>query len=305
LCCLPPREEREPPFLIQHPFEEKEQGKINVRKRLSWTFYCRRYLLSIRGIAMYKASPDFNDPTDKNEKIWRYMDIPKYLSLLERRALYFARANCLGDSFEGSVPSSKGQVNLTEFARQTAKEQGLPLEKVIPVHGSIRNCVYVCSFHLSNYESAALWSIYTRAMQGIAIQSTFNNLCGCFNGYPENPINIGMVNYIDYTVATIPVERNAALPFLHKRVSFEHEKELRAVISFPKEFFPRQEITEEQIKAAPSGIYIPVDLNTFIERIFVAPMTEPWIKGLLELVTKRYGLDKPIIQSSLDASPIL
>src|SRR5687768_14667395 len=35
-------------------------------------------------------------------KLWRYMDLAKFLHLLEDRTLFFARADRLGDPFEGA-----------------------------------------------------------------------------------------------------------------------------------------------------------------------------------------------------------
>jgi hypothetical protein len=46
----------------------------------------------------------FRLPTNKDIPIWRYMDLAKYLSMLDRRSLFFARATLLGDPFEGSTP---------------------------------------------------------------------------------------------------------------------------------------------------------------------------------------------------------
>jgi hypothetical protein len=36
-------------------------------------------------------------------RLWRYMDFAKFVSLLETRSIHFARADVLGDSFEGAV----------------------------------------------------------------------------------------------------------------------------------------------------------------------------------------------------------
>ena len=44
----------------------------------------------------------FRLPTNKDIPIWRYMDLGKYLALLDRGSLYFARATLLGDPFEGA-----------------------------------------------------------------------------------------------------------------------------------------------------------------------------------------------------------
>jgi hypothetical protein len=260
---------------------------------------------------MYKAHPVFICPSDPDVKIWRYMDIAKYLSLLEKRSLFFTRADLLGDPFEGSLPSTQGQINIDDIVKvQAAKHLGLnpdQIESPTSIHAGIRRNVFVCSFHMNDYESAALWSIYSKANQGVAVQSTFSRLIDCFKEYSRNSILIGKMNYIDYNTEVIDVFKNTLFPIVHKRKSFEHEKELRAVVFYPKEFY--REISSNPPQGTydsdSRGIYVDVDLNALIERIYVAPTTEPWINDLLISITQKYGIDKPIKQSSLDANPII
>jgi len=45
----------------------------------------------------------FRLPANKDIPIWRYMDLAKYLAMLDRGSLFFARATLLGDPFEGST----------------------------------------------------------------------------------------------------------------------------------------------------------------------------------------------------------
>jgi hypothetical protein len=45
----------------------------------------------------------FRLPTNEDIPIWRYMDLGKYLSMLDCRCLFFARATRLNDPFEGST----------------------------------------------------------------------------------------------------------------------------------------------------------------------------------------------------------
>lgn len=51
---------------------------------------------------MYKEHPVFEKPENENAKIWRYIDFTKFVSLLDKSALFFTRADRLGDPFEGS-----------------------------------------------------------------------------------------------------------------------------------------------------------------------------------------------------------
>ena len=42
------------------------------------------------------------EPEDRQSIIWRYLDLAKYMHLLETASLHFTRADRLGDPFEGS-----------------------------------------------------------------------------------------------------------------------------------------------------------------------------------------------------------
>ncbi len=57
---------------------------------------------------MYEEHPVFLSPAD-DQVIWRYMDLPKFVTLVEGRALYFSRADLLGDSHEGALPELNRQ----------------------------------------------------------------------------------------------------------------------------------------------------------------------------------------------------
>ncbi|OAF09231.1 hypothetical protein AXW67_26915 [Bradyrhizobium neotropicale] len=46
----------------------------------------------------------FRLPTNKDIPIWRYMDLAKYLSILNSSGLFFPRATSFEDPFEGSAP---------------------------------------------------------------------------------------------------------------------------------------------------------------------------------------------------------
>lgn len=263
---------------------------------------------------MYIDDPIYPKPKDKDTKIWRYIDILKFLSLIDNRALFFSRADYLGDPFEGSIPQTTGQINLNDDVNSgnvggiVYSDDGTPHE-AFTTHDFFRKTTYICSFHVNSYESAALWSKYTLSKQGVAIQSTFNKLCNCFHVDRDENEKISLVKYIDYSNAsedTIAVQESAYLPLIHKRKSFEHEKELRAILTFPHQIFPHGgELPKEILDNFPKGLLIPVDLEILIEKIYVAPTSPPWIKDLLTSISRKYDLNKEIMQSSLDDRPII
>ena len=89
----------------------------------------------------------------------------------------------------------------------------------------------VSSWHINEYESFAMWQIFTQKSEGLAIQSTLGRLQQAL--IPENQYeqHIGAVNYIDYKKEYIPFD-NAFFPFFLKRKSFKYERKIRIISDF-------------------------------------------------------------------------
>jgi hypothetical protein len=172
-------------------------------------------------------TPTCNQPPDFNISVWRYMDFTKFVSMLIKRGLFFSRLDRLGDPFEGSFPKLNTQ---DEF--QPVDPSILDPEAFIKSMKGLRQCikhmrqwVYANCWYMSEYESAAMWSLYARTEEAICIRSTFTKLQ---KQLPDNA-SLRCVNYIDYNNDTLPTS-DEIWPFAQKRLSFEHEKEVRALI---------------------------------------------------------------------------
>lgn len=151
---------------------------------------------------------------------------------------------------------------------------------------------------MNECESASLWETQGQSSQGIAIQSTFSRLSTCFDSKASYWVYIGKVQYIDYTKDLIP-EDNLILPFLFKRMSFFHEQELRAIIiNYPKD------VVVKTLPFSETGEYVGVNLDTLVERVYIAPSAESWFKELVESVMKKYGLCLKPIKSDLDTQAL-
>ena len=61
---------------------------------------------------MHKEHEYLDIPPD-DVVLWRYMDFTKFVSLLEKSALFFPRADKLGDPFEGYWPISADEEQLS------------------------------------------------------------------------------------------------------------------------------------------------------------------------------------------------
>ena len=95
-----------------------------------------------------------------------------------------------------------------------------------------RNINYVNCWHVSDYESEAMWRLYTGGEgNGVAIQTTFERL---YNALPlDFSVDFGLVNYINYRDYNTGSSGKSIHPFLapwYKRESFAHEKEFRVKV---------------------------------------------------------------------------
>lgn len=250
---------------------------------------------------MYEEHSLFEKPTDENAKIWRYLDFTKFVSLLDRQALFFARADMLSDPFEGSY--SKANVVLRPNVYKGLAKESLAkmLDGLSTFSKEIRRFTLINCWHISEYESAAMWRLYLKTDEGVAIRSTFRRLADSFRDCVEHTVHIGKVKYIDYETDWLP-EGNTFYPFLHKRRSFEHERELRAVIQkLPVAEGRGVDWTKELFDA---GVYVPIDLGVLIESVSVSPTALTWFHELVESTTMKYGLKKEVVQSQLGQDPV-
>ena len=222
---------------------------------------------------MYKEHPSFNPPPD-NAVLWRYMGFTKFVSLLDKSALFFVRADKLEDPFEGSLTDVNVLSRIAFYNQHLTKKelQG----KRINLEQLMRRFALISCWHESSYESAAMWSLYSREKDGIAVKTDFSSFKQSFTS--NRDVYIGRVNYIDYRRDHIP-EGNTFNPFLYKRRSFEHEREIRAmnIVLSDKGF--AQDVCD-------IGLYFEVDLSLLIKEVIVAPFADDW---LLELITSCCG----------------
>lgn len=243
---------------------------------------------------MYIEHPDFEQPKDESTKVWRYMDLSKFLSLLETSSLYFTRSDKFIDPYEGTMPkitSEKISTYFTEF--DNACEMQNELLNLIDLN---RKLTLINCWYQSEYESDAMWHLYSN--KGIAIQTTFEKLKNSFNTSNDN-VQIGQVKYIDYNIEGM-FYLNALTPFLFKRISFEHEREIRAVIWNTQ---TNRELVDEDDKVAidiiKHGKFSNIDLQTLIETIYVLPTAPSWFHKLVISILNKYKLDKPVFHSQL------
>jgi hypothetical protein len=145
-----------------------------------------------------------------------------------------------------------------------------------------------------------MWRLYLQGNEGIALQSTFGRLRDSFEKEKEHKIYIGEVKYIDFENELMSHE-GYHYAFLFKRKSFEHERELRAIIqSIPRKTRGKDKGNFNFDKPlCQEGISVKVDLNLLIDKIYLPPTCHEWQIKLMRSIIKRYSFDKEVEKSSL------
>lgn len=209
-----------------------------------------------------------------SQVVWRYLDFPRFISLLHTRSLFFARPDSFDDPFEGTL----GPAGAASVSRRTG---GAFSAQQVAKHA--REMAYVSCWHLSPHESTAMWKLYSGH---VAIRSTVGRLAKVIPSHLDgNVVYRGAVSYVRYDRDQIPTD-NVFHTLFHKRLAYKHEREYRLVICNSSPPSP--------------GVLVPVDLRALIMAVHVHPSAAAWVREAVESVCARYELTAPVRKSALD-----
>lgn len=232
-------------------------------------------------------------PPKQNCTIWRYTDFTKLLSLVENRRLYFPRADQFDDPYEGAL-SHEGVRLLRDLERNGGMPAGA-VERFLDATAQLRQEMFLSCWYASEHESAAMWKLYLQSREGVAIRSDCDSLARTLDRSPLMA-RISMVRYVDYDRAAVPFG-NLFFLFVHKRLSFAHENELRAIV------WSSEDINKPQVQKDATSLSIDVRPDELIKSVHVSPVAPKWFGELVEQVLRRYDLGVPVIRSNLYDRP--
>lgn len=247
---------------------------------------------------------EVQQPADPTISLWRYMDLSKFVALLQQQAIVFPRADLLGDPFEGSVPLMNKLNRDALLSGQENLPDSDPLKAIPPdrfkyliasqaaVRRAMVRSFYVSCWHMNEGESAAMWKVYSKSDEAICIRTDYATLA---NALPDS-VTLGIVEYVDYSTFLMP-EGNGLTPLLLKRRSFAHEREARALLWRP-------EMLSQPLVKPPAVEPVPVDLSKLIKTVYVSPECPNWFKDAVSGLVDTYGLRVPVKQSELSGDPL-
>ncbi|MCO6148493.1 hypothetical protein [Flavobacterium sp. NRK1] len=232
---------------------------------------------------MYIPNDQISLP-DNDTIVWKYMDLSKFLDMLLCRQLFMSRSDKFEDQYEGTF---------SEPTYEELKKLSEDNPEFLNHHKYHRKNVVINSWHINEYESFAMWQIFTKNNEGLAIQSTLGRMQEALG--PENRYeqHIGAVKYIDYKREYVPLE-NIFFPFLFKRKSFQYEREVRIIADLSSH---NMHINE--------GVKANVDIHKLIDKIYIHPKSENWYKNLVIQLMQQLGFDFEIEKSDLESDILI
>ncbi|HDR7316698.1 TPA: hypothetical protein QCX52_001620 [Bacillus toyonensis] len=250
---------------------------------------------------MFVEYPNFIMPRH-DTKIWRYMDFTKFVSLLDTEAIFFTRSDKFTDVFEGTYPKANNDLRGFKYPNFEKEDTRILKSILEPLSKTLRKFVLINCWHMNEYESAAMWDLYLKSSEGIAIQSTVGNLIKSFDNTEEH-IHISKVNYIDFKREWMP-EHDPLLPYIYKRKSFEHERELRLLHTLK---FPTDEKGIIDYDGEPPVEYggnIRCNIRNLVEKVYIAPSAPEWFADLVMSTCNKFNLNNvEIVKSELSEVP--
>lgn len=241
------------------------------------------------------------------------MSFAKFVELLRTKNLSLPSAMMFEDPYEGACGKAKNSDVLVEYLSNIVgnRIQGKgelqvdsdTLKEIISkankyyndLGASNKYFTFISCWHENETESEAMWKLYTQKQpEGVAIQTTFGALKQAIN---DPNVQIGRVSYVDYDETFFTSDSY----FWYKRKSFEHEREVRAMVIADDDL--REKMVEDY-KQGAIIVNIPVDLEVLIQNVYVSPYADVWFKDLVADELKQCNLEKQVLYSSLNQQPI-
>lgn len=244
-------------------------------------------------------------------KIWRYMDLTKFLDLILNKAIYLRRIDKFEDPYEGYISeaykadlenqygSIQKEFNLAEEAKERLHSTHLYGLELLPMYA------YASCWYLGDVESAAMWKLYGDNKNCVAICSTIYDLQVALDESDDDQgvIHLQKIRYVDEASAVDA--KNYLKPMFEKRMSFSHESEFRALYLLRKGLvnlnrplhFPQ--LKKEDV-SNEDGLTLSVDVLKLINNIYISPTADQHFHSIVEKILELAGLNGvECIQSEL------
>ena len=234
---------------------------------------------------MYKYHEQFHTPNNETV-IWKYMDLFKFLDLINSNELFMLRTDLFTDKSDGLNRNTFEHYNeLLPSVSPFIPENFGSIQ--MQINEKVRKGSYVNCWHINNYESSVMWDAYSNSNGGVAIKTTISKFIDSI--IDERNIYISEVEYSD---GPIPIS-NVYYPLVYKKPEFKDERELRVFYVEP------DVVTPNSNNSYPNSIRIKMNLENLLEEVYFHPLTELWVVESLKKIIKSVAENVNPIRSSL------
>lgn len=263
-------------------------------------------------------------------RLWRYLSLDKLIDLLSTSELFFTPLETFAktDPYEGYLPSVafdahasifQKYVNDFELSIQQAaeyrKKLGNPLtdtereklqasledfrstpRRFIP---AIAKATMVNCWHANENESEAMWRLYAENGKAVAIETTLDALKESIQKRESsNVVHIYPVKYLDFLDSALQppdcvVEGHLA-PLL-KRISYQHEHEVRAFIA---KIAPNPEAGKDITFWKPAPMRLSIDVEALVKAVHISPYAGEPFPSSVTTICEAFGLKAGIVRPS-------
>lgn len=265
-----------------------------------------------------------------NARLWRYLSLDRLIDLLSASELFFAPLATFAksDPFEGYLPTvaldayasifRKG-VTDSEHTRRVVEEhrnrQGFPLTdaergaleaslemlRTQPrqIFAAISKATTVNCWHASEIESEAMWRLYSENGKAVAVETDLDALkVSIEERETPHSVRIYPIKYLDFYDTQIQprdcLVEGHLVPLL-KRISYQHEREVRAFITKVGPT-PREGANVEFWK--PEPVRLPINVKAMVKAVHISPYAVAPFPTSVVRVCEAFGLDPEIVKLS-------
>lgn len=221
----------------------------------------------------------------------RYLDMPRFISFLKTSSLYLCRSDLFSDKFEGSFTASIKEAIGNAYKKNRIKYTYDKFKK------ELREGVFINCWSLGIDDNMALWKIYGKTDDCVAITTTVKKLRSALDKFSgQGRLSLRKIDYIKHWKDPKIEVKPYSNVFKYKTVGYTFENEVRIILD---RFDHTFEATSKD-----EGVMLPVDLRMFLRSVVVSPECSPWFKTVVEDIAVKYGVTCPIRNSSMSKQPI-
>lgn len=262
-----------------------------------------------------------NSKMKADAKLYKYMDLEKFLSLIVRNQLCFCNQSALKqiDPYEGAM--TKGELIreyfIKEIANMTKKSGKFKNIKIssekekntlnIDLNGLYDfkiykdDIYYIDCWHINSYESLAMWKVFSNNKNSIAISTTKEKLINSLN-VGEQKVYLKEVEYsylpsisdsilfgingVHCKDETLYIDSDILFGFYCENALLRKSKyyEYEQELRLYFEDKENKDITK----------FINVNLNSMIDEIIISPNCDEWFLNILNNILLKYNLDRKV-----------